>query len=163
MSGEKLSGATFFLERVFPAIWLGLLVFFVIIGFVSGPHETIDALPFLLMPVVMATFGVFIFKKLVWDLADEVSLAGDTLIVRKGGIEERIRLAEIMNVSVSQMTNPKRISLRLRKNCRLGDEIVFTPKSEFQFNPFARNKTAEKLILLVDLARQTETMRGSAR
>ncbi len=159
MSSEKLSGATFFLKRIFPAIWLGFLALFVIMGFATGPHEKIDALPFLLMPLVMTAFGIFIFRKLVWDLADEVSLAGDTLIVRKGGIEERIRLADIMNVSVSQMTNPKRIALRLRKNCRLGDEIVFTPKSEFQFNPFARNKTAEKLILLVDRARQTEAMR----
>ncbi|MFZ2754151.1 MAG: hypothetical protein WAZ48_11970 [Lysobacteraceae bacterium] len=159
MSGEKLSGATFFLKRVFPAIWLGFLMLFVIMGFVTGPHGKIDALPFLLMPVVMAAFGVFMFKKLVWDLADDVSLAGDALIVRKGDIEERIRLADIMNVSVTQMTNPTRISLRLRKKCRLGDEIVFMPKSEFRFNPFARNKVGEQLILLVDRARQMEAMR----
>lgn len=159
MSGEKLSGGTFFLKRILPAIWIGFLLLFAIMAFVSGGDENEEPLPLLLMPVAMAAFGVFIFKKLVWDLADDVSLAGDALIVRKGGIEERIRLAEIMNVSVTQMTNPTRISLRLRKKCRLGDEIVFMPKSEFRFNPFARNKVGEKLILLVDRARQTETMR----
>ncbi|NOT86806.1 MAG: hypothetical protein HOP03_01325 [Lysobacter sp.] len=159
MNGETLSGATFFIKRVLPVAWLGFLLIFMVIGLVSGPHEMVDALPFLLMPLIMAASGVFIFRKLVWDLADDVSLAGDALIVRKGGIEERIRLAEIMNVSVTQMTNPTRISLRLRKKCRLGDEVVFMPKSEFRFNPFARNMVGEKLILLVDRARQMDASR----
>jgi hypothetical protein len=159
MSGEKLSGATFFLKRIFPAIWFGFLALFVVMAFAADRHENKDSLSFLLMPLIMAVFGVFLFRKLVWDLVDDVSLTGDALIVRKGGIEERIRLADILNVSVTQMTNPTRISLRLRKKCWLGDEIVFMPKSEFRFNPFARNPTGEKLILLVDRARQMEVMR----
>jgi hypothetical protein len=159
MTSERLSGSTFFMKRVFPMVWLGFLAVFAIVALVSGIHGQKDVLPLLLMPIAMIAFGIVLFKKLLWDLVDEVSLAGDVLIVRNGDIEERIRLADIINVSVTQMTNPTRISLRLRKKCRLGDEIVFMPKSEFRFNPFARNKAGEKLILLVDRARQMDAAR----
>ena len=45
------------------------------------------------------------------------------------------------------------MSLRLRRPGKLGDEIVFIPKSTFQLNPFARNPVAEKLMARVDQLR----------
>lgn len=159
MTSERLSAPTFFMKRAFPVIWLGFLVVFVIVTLVAYVHGQKDALPLVLMPIAMAVFGIVLFRKLLWDLVDEVTLAGDFLVVRNGDIEDRIRLADIINVSVTQMTNPTRISLRLRKKCRLGDEVVFMPKSEFRFNLFSRNQTAEKLILLVDRARQMDSAR----
>jgi hypothetical protein len=60
-----------------------------------------------------------------------------------------------MNVSISQFTNPRRLSLRLRTPGKFGDEIVFIPKSSFQLNPFARNPVAEKLIARVDQFRNS--------
>ncbi|MBP6751248.1 MAG: hypothetical protein KA144_16565 [Xanthomonadaceae bacterium] len=153
MSAEKLSGSTFFIKRVFPVFWFGFLAMFVTIGLVSTTVDKKAFIPFLLMPLAMAVLGFFLFRALVWDLADEVSLLGDQLLVRKNGVEDRIRLADIMNVSVSQMTNPVRVSLRLRKIGKFGDEVVFMPRARVRFNPFARNPIAEKLISLVDRAR----------
>ncbi len=156
MTTERLSGATFFMKRVFPALWFGFLAFFVVGGVISARSDGKAFLPFVLMPLAMAIFGFVLFRKLIWDLADEVSLLGDQLLVRKNGVEERIRLADVMNISVTQMTNPVRISLRLRKKGKFGDEVVFMPRTNIRFNPFARNPIAEKLILLVDNARQQE-------
>lgn len=159
MTIERLSGATFFLKRVFPALWFGFLAFFMAIGLVTTHADGKAWFPFVLIPLAMSMFGFVLFRKLIWDLADEVSLQGDQLHVRKNGIEDRVRLADIMNVSATQLTNPVRISLRLRKQGKFGDEIVFMPRTRIRFDPFARNPIAERLILLVDRARQSEYAR----
>jgi hypothetical protein len=142
------SGQTFFIKRIFPAFWLGIVGLFAIGGIVSG--EAWQQPQFIAIPVIMVVFGFFLFRKLVWDIADDVRDGGAFLLVRKGKIEERIRLDNVMNVSLSQFTNPRRISLRLRTPGKLGDEIVFIPRSTFQLNPFARNPVAEKLMVRVD-------------
>lgn len=153
------SKQTFFLKRVFPVFWLGILGMFVATGFISGSSRKVameDTLPFILIPIIMIAFGFVLFRKLVWDLADEVSDCGDFLLIRKSGVEERIRLSEVMNVSMSSFTNPQRLTLRLRKPGKFGDEVAFVPTRNFSFNPFARNPVAEDLIRRVDMTRQNE-------
>jgi hypothetical protein len=97
----------------------------------------------------MGVFGFFLFRRLVWDLADEVLDAGDHLLVKRRGTEERISIANIMNVSVSSYVNPIRVSLRLVKPGKLGPVIAFTPQAPFTLNPFAKNRVAEDLIVRV--------------
>jgi hypothetical protein len=149
------SKQTFFAKRLFPAIWLGG----VSMGFVAGmlslaSRRTADSLQFLFIPGAMLVFGFFLFRKLVWDLADQVEDGGTYLLVRRGSIEQRVPLSNILNVSMSQFTNPRRLTLRLRTLCEFGDEIAFIPKnSVWQLNPFARNPIAEDLIRRVDHAR----------
>jgi len=149
------SGQTFFSKKILPILWFGMLVlFFMINGMAALKDRAADAVAFLVMPVAMLLFGFFLFRKLLWNLADEVQDGGSYLLVRKGSIEQRVPLANIMNVSVSQFTNPKRVTLRLRAPCELGDEIAFIPKLPMlQWNPFARNVIAEDLIRRVDQAR----------
>lgn len=154
MSDERLSGSTFFLKRVFPLLWFGLLAYFVAMAFFFGKPRGEDMVGVAVAALLMTVVGLVVMKKFVWDLADEVLLRGDALIVRKGGDEERIRLADIINVNCNQFSNPKRISLRLRKPCRFGDDVTFMPRTNFNFNPFARDQIAEKLIRLADQARQ---------
>jgi hypothetical protein len=145
------SGQTFFIKRVFPAFWFLFLVLFIgIDGFVGAGWKQPQ---FLMVPAIMVVFGAIMFRKLVWDLADEVRDGGDYLLVRRGRIEERLPLEDVMNVSMSQFTNPRRLTLRLRTPGKLGDEVTFIPKSPFQLNPFARNPVAEKLIARVDRLR----------
>ncbi|MGH8106673.1 MAG: hypothetical protein ACREO2_10160, partial [Arenimonas sp.] len=74
----------------------------------------------------------------------------------KGGVEDQIPLQDIMNVSMSMGTNPQRLSLRLRKVGKLGNEVAFLPVRNFSFNPFAKNAIAEDLIVRVDCARATK-------
>jgi hypothetical protein len=112
---------TFFHKRVFPVIWFGFLLYIVVTGLsVSG-----DRLTFLIGAVLMAIIGYLIMKNLVFGLADEVLDAGDALIVRNGGQEERISLSDIKNVSFSRYMNPPHVTLSLRRQTVFGDTIVF--------------------------------------
>ena len=149
------SGQTFLIKRILPAIWVLMVSFggLVVTGVIFQAHANV-APAMLIGPVLMLMFGIVLFRKLVWDLADEVKDGGDFLIVRRGSIEDRVQLSNVINVSMSQLTNPKRLSLRLRTPGKFGDEIVFIPKlPALQFNPFARNAIAENLIKRVDATR----------
>lgn len=149
------SKQTYFSKRVFPILWLGGVAIFLVFGLAAATSHKVPADPMVLVvPVVMLVFGFVLFRKLLWDLADEVQDGGSFLLVRKGPVEQRIPLANITNVSMSQLTNPKRLTLRLRTPCEFGDEVVFIPKAPlFSLNPFARNAVAEDLMRRVDQAR----------
>ena len=151
------SKQTFFTKRIFPAIWLGGVALFLIFGVAANvPHASAPGnVVFLLVPALMLVFGFLLFRKLLWNLADEVQDGGDYLLVRKGAIEKRVPMADILNVSISQFTNPKRVTLRLRSPCEWGDEVAFIPKMPmFRLDPFARNAVAEDLMRRVDQARR---------
>jgi hypothetical protein len=92
-------------------------------------------------------------KALVFDLMDEVWDAGDAVVVKNGGKEERILLSEIKNVNYSSLTNPQRITLSLRKPCRWGAEVSFTPP--IRFLPFRKNPIVQDLIERIDTQRRT--------
>ena len=149
---KKISSRlTLFSKRVFPLFWFGFLAFFVATSFRIGAIATNPV--FLIGPAVMAAFGFFLMKSLVWDLVDEVYDCGDSLLVRNRGQEERVAFADIMNVNVSTLQNPPRITLRLRTPGKFGKEIAFSPVSNFTLNPFAKNPIGEDLIQRVDTAR----------
>ena len=146
---------TAFHKRVFPVIWFGFLGVFAIVALTSGASTNAGA-PLLIVPCVMAVFGYILLKKLVFDLADEVYDAGEFLVVRNRGREHQIALGDIINVSVSTMQNPTRITLRLTGSSAttsLGSEVAFSPEQKFTLNPFAKNDVAEDLIVRVDKAR----------
>lgn len=149
---KKISSkSTFLSKKLFPLFWFGFLAIFMFQAVMDG---TVQQDPmFLVMPCVMAVFGVVLMKKLVWDLADEVYDCGDSLLVKNGGKEERVPLSNIMNVSASTYSNPPRVSLRLVKAGKFGNEISFSPAASFTLNPFAKNKVTEDLIIRVDRAR----------
>jgi hypothetical protein len=149
------SGQTLFLKRIFPAIWLiaavGMGVALASASLASRNFNPIA----LIGPVFMLVIFAIFYRKLICDLADEVRDGGSFLVVRRGAVEDRVQLSNVMNVSMSQFTNPPRLSLRLRTPGKFGDEVVFVPKMpSFQFNRFARNAVAENLIQRVDRARQ---------
>jgi len=156
---EKISRPTFFLKRVFPALWLGGVGVGAVVAataFFSGKDAGGHPLPImvLVVPLLMLVLGFTLFRKLIWDLADEVEDHGDWLRVRRGSVEERVNLVDVMNVSMNQFSNPRRLSLRLRKPGAFGDEIVFIPQTQgLRLNPFARNPIAERLIQRVDRLR----------
>jgi hypothetical protein len=148
------SGTTFFMKWVFPVFWLGFLVLWLITAITMSSGQVLKTPAFLIVPLGMAIFGAFLFRKILWDLADEVRDGGTFLIVRKGGVEERIPLEQIINVSVQQYMNPNRLTLRLRKAGKFGDEVSFIPKVHFRLNPFARHPLADSLITRIDRTRQ---------
>src|SRR5262245_12331858 len=126
----------FFYKRVFPTIWFGFLAVFTISALIGMMAQGKFMLPFVLVPSLMAIGGYFVMMEFVWCLADEVLDAGEFVLVRKGTLEDRIELSNIVNLSYSLHSNPQRITLTLRKPSCFGREISFAPPAHFSFNPF---------------------------
>jgi hypothetical protein len=153
------SKMTYFYKRIFPVLWFGFLAFFVLMAVPASfavsktPNKTLVILPFLVVPAMMAGFGFFLFRSLIFDLADEVTDEGTALNVRKGDVVARIRLADIINVNSTMLVNPPRITLTLRQPCALGDRVSFLPPARFRFFPgFSIHPIAEDLIRRIDAA-----------
>lgn len=150
----KISTAsTFVSKKLLPLVWFGFLVLFIVVATTSGSFREHPWM--LLAPCAVVAFGFLVMKKRVFDLVDEVYDCGDSLLVRNRGEEERVALANIMNVNASMNMNPPRITLRLVEPGKFGGEIAFSPIGGFSFNPLARNKIAEDLIDRVHRARST--------
>src|SRR5215813_11521138 len=94
------SRMTFFYKRIFPAIFFGFAALVAIVGPLAGWRTgQIPPAPFFIMPIVVIVFSYFLFRKLVFDLVDEVWDAGDSLLVRNGSSEAKIPLGTIKNVN----------------------------------------------------------------
>lgn len=146
------SRQTWFLKKMFPVLYFGILAgagFAVLAD--RHPKPGGRAVAWIVLPAV-ALLGVVLYRWLIVPLADEVWDAGSELIVKKGGSEARVPLAQIANVSYERFTNPPLVTLRLREPSALGDSIVFAPP--VRFFRFARNPLVEDLIVRVDAARR---------
>jgi hypothetical protein len=103
---------------------------------------------------VVAAVGWWFF---VADLADEVEDHGDWLLVRRGDVEEKVLLTDIMLVKDSGRGDSPRIVLRLLKPGRFGRQVAFMPRRDvgWSFNPFAKTEVGEDLTERVRQARQS--------
>jgi len=138
------SRATVVSKWLFPIAWFGILGAAIIGALLDG---TVEKEPmFVAAPIFMAVVGFFMIRFLAWDLADTVYDFGSYLLVKRNGIEVRIPVENIMNVSSTTFMNPPRVTLRLITPCTLGSHVSFSPKSSFSLNPFAKNAVAEDLI-----------------
>ena len=144
------SKMTFFHKRIFPIIWFGFLAVFVLVALRKGLVP--ENLPSLIVPVLMAITGYRVMKKLLFNTVDEVFDIGDALLVRSGGREERIALADITNVNYLPYGNPSQVSLSLRRPSVFGDTIVFCGPTRFM--PLSSDPIIEKLIHRIDAARR---------
>ena len=153
------SSYTYFYKRIFPLLWGGFLLVVVAIQLGAIQHartsvQPAQILPFVLMPLLMAGVGFFIYRKLIHDLVDEVWLDGDYLVVKNRGEQRRVALADVMNVNASTMTNPRRVTLMLRTESRLGRNVSFMPASPRRFmSAFQPDPIATELIERVDALR----------
>ena len=144
---------TFFLKRVLPVLWFGMVALSVAAGLAGARAGKAVPPPVFIVPLLLLVIGYAIMRKLVFDLADEVFDEGDALRVRFGSEEERIALTDIINVGYTQFVNPPRITLTLRQPGRFGREVSFSPPQSF-FAPFVRNRLASELIERVEAARR---------
>jgi hypothetical protein len=114
--------------------------------------DPISNTPFLIVPAVMAIIGYQFMKKLMFNLVDEVLDAGDALIVRSGGREERIALADIKNVNYFPYGSPPQVTLSLRRPSAFGDTIVFCGPARLM--PLSSSPIVDsKLLDRIDAAR----------
>jgi hypothetical protein len=154
--GRRISSRnTFFLKRVLPALVFGVLALGIAAPLLlTRGHPGALPWPALIAPLAMAVIFYLLLKRLVFDLADEVTDEGDALRVRFGEEVESVPLAQIINVSYSGVTNPPRITLTLRNAGRFGREITFSPLQRFLSPLFRPNPLVGDLIERVDAARR---------
>jgi hypothetical protein len=104
---------TFYYKRIFSIGWFGFLAVFILValrnGLRSGPD--FESTVSVILPVLMAIIGYRFMKKQVFNLVDEVFDVGDALLVRSGGREERIALADIKNANYSPYMSPPQVTL----------------------------------------------------
>jgi hypothetical protein len=144
---------TFYYKRVFPIVWFGFLLIFIVVPLFAGARSgAFPPPPFFIVPVLMIVFGYVLMKKLVFDLVDEVLDAGDSPLVRNGSQHEQVTLSDIMNVSYSQFVNPPRVTLSLRNPGTFGSKISFC--APLRFLPFSTSPVIDKLIERIDAARR---------
>jgi hypothetical protein len=156
LAGKRISSRnTFFQKRVLPPLLFGVLALGAALPLVLGRGSpNAPPWPVFVMPCVVGVIVYAVLRRLVFDLADEVWDEGDALRVRFGEEEERIPLAEIINLSYSGITNPPRITLTLRTAGRFGREITFSPPQRFLSPLFRPNPLVNDLIERVDAARR---------
>jgi hypothetical protein len=76
--------------------------------------------------------------------------AGNALVVRSGGQEERIALSDIKDIKYSPLTSP-RVRLSLRRHTVFGDTVAFCARVSMV--PFWESPVIHDLIDRVDAAR----------
>jgi hypothetical protein len=155
-AGRRISARnTLFYKRVFPAIWIGLMVLGISLAVATSQRGHNVPRPALIVPVLALGIAWFVLRRLVSDLADEVWDEGDALRVRFGPDEERIALADIVNIGYTTLVNPARVTLTLRTCGRFGKEVTFSPVQRGILGPLLRrNPLVTDLIERVDAARR---------
>jgi hypothetical protein len=155
-AGKRISSRnTFFMKRVLPVLLFGFMALFICMPLMFGAgHRGTFPYPVLIVPAFMSVIFYVVLKRMIFDLADEVFDEGDALRVRFGHEEERIPLAQIINVSYAGMTNPPRLTLTLRQPGRFGREVTFSPQQSFFVPVFRSNPLVNDLIERVDAARR---------
>jgi hypothetical protein len=147
------SRSTFVYKRIFPLLFFGivsLFIAFVILGALRSGQS--PPLPVLIVPALAAAFIYFVMKKLIFDLVDEVLDAGDALIVRNRGQEDRIAFSDIVNVNYTPRVSPPRVTLSLRRASVFGAEVTFC--APIRFVPFSSSPVINELIQRIDAARR---------
>jgi len=91
------SRMTFYYKRVFPFIMLGAVVLSMGVPLAKG---AMPPLPMIFFSIAFVVFGYFIARKLIFDLVDEAWDAGDALIIRNKGEEDRIPLSAIITSAI---------------------------------------------------------------
>jgi hypothetical protein len=153
------SSLTFFYKRVFPVLWVGFMLTVFGLQIWAMQHARADApsqsfLPLVLMPLFLTGVMFLLYRKLLFDLLDEVWLDGDSLMVKNRGEKVRVSLGDVMNVNATTMTNPRRVTLMLRTDSRFGRNLSFIPASPRGFmSAFKLDPIATELIQRVDALR----------
>lgn len=141
---RQISKLPFILKWGFPIFWFGLLGLITIVGLTNGRAHTTE----IIAPIVLAVFGLFIMKKLIWELADEVFDGGDFLLFRKGDLEQRVQLQDITNIEHAALSSPPRVTIYCRTPGALGTKLAFTLSPAL--NPFAKPKIFRELSERID-------------
>ena len=147
------SKTTFIYKKLFPLFWFGFLTIILCVGLLVNIKGNVPGpvIIFIVGAIGMGVFGYFFMKILFLDLIDEVYDEGTDLLFRNKGMEFRVNLRDIKNVSYTTLVNPPRVTLSIRYQTQMGDELSFSPL--LNWIPFLKNKDIVRLIDRIDMAR----------
>ncbi len=101
----------------------------------------------------MGFMGFMMFKKMLWDLADEVYDYGDSLLFRKGQLEQQVELKDITNIDYAHLSSPERVVIHTRLKGAIGNELAFS--LPMRFNIFKKSPYVRELVERVDESKNT--------
>jgi hypothetical protein len=147
------SKTTFIYKKLFPLFWFGFLTIILCVGLLVNIKGNVPGpvIMLIVIPIGMMVFGYFLIKKFFLDLIDEDYDEGTDLLFRNNGMEFRVNLKDIKNVSYTTLVNPPRVTLSIRYQTQMGDELSFSPT--WSWIPFKKNKDIVRLIDRIDIAR----------
>jgi hypothetical protein len=149
---KKISSRSLIFAKIFGFSWFGVLALIAIMSIRAGALEK----PlFLACLALMGIFGYFWMNRTVWSLMDEVLDGDDFLIVKKGGIEERVPIIDIADVHEVRYARPPRVVLTLVAPGRFGSKIAFCPRNPFFLMQSSESSVAEELTERVKQAKSS--------
>ena len=122
-------------------IWFSifLLGFFKLIFNVpSIPLEGMIAL------IIIISFSLIVFKKIRWNLVDQVDDCENYLVIKNWRREIKVNLNEIRDIYYENGINQAQIHFNVTNS--LGDKISYLPKTRFSFMQFAEIEAIKKRI-----------------
>jgi hypothetical protein len=148
------SRSSAFYKSMLPVIWYGVMLLVTVVLWKAMQKDPRIGPWIFLLPACMAALFHFIARSLLADLVDEVWDNGSELIVVNEGHVEHLPLANIVNISYSGYTNPKRATLTLRQPGRWGRTFGFIPvRSSIRILSLGTNEMIDELIQRVDKTR----------
>jgi len=152
---RRLSIGTLFYKKIVPIVWAVFVAVLAAITVWRLLTAAAEYSPFELVPLIIVGLIGFMWTRLVASgLADEVFDGGDHLVVRQGGTEERVALAEIEDVRESRFMNqPPQIELVMRHPGRFGRVIAFVPTG-YSFVPLTKSSLFYELTQRIAMARR---------
>ncbi len=139
-------------------IWLSAAA---LIAFVAAPSAVDGELwrnpvpSAIAIGLLCAALVYFFWRTQMHRLADEVLDCQDSLKVRRGRLEETIPLSNVSGAEVLSRGGFHRITVRLRKRSKLGQQIDFLPQASLWSNLPAIKSVALNLTERAALYRQS--------
>lgn len=140
------SKETFFMKRVFPAIFFGIIALIIALSvramIIKG---TVPYKELILMPILTVFFW-YLIKIICLDVVDEVWDDGDQLRVKVKKKFINIQFENVDNISTVPYSSPRKVRLSLKAPVDIGNEITFIPKSNKGLWGFRRENEIVRML-----------------
>jgi len=146
---DSLSSPWTPLIKVMPALLWGVFLAMAVSGVVT--HHPERGLRIFVLLLITPIMGVWLWRN--WAVLDRVEITGRDLYLRRRGVEQRVALVDVMNVTVGPINLPTFVRVRLRKEGPFGDEVRFAARAASVSRWSLRLVATESLIAAVDAAK----------
>lgn len=141
---KKISGEMVLIKKLYPAFVFSIFGISIALGLSGGITKENG---FGLLVLIGASIYTFLsFKRLLWDLADEVFDCGDSLIFLKSGTKTKVMLSDITHVEYNHSHSPERVKVFVNTSNANKYEFVFCPEGKWKLSWRDKNPLVLELI-----------------